>query len=149
MLQIQVKKKLLILVDCQIRLVTSFPGYQEVYLNVLEFIEQHFLRNMTLEEEFDREIFVYGIVMKFNASVCVLSTALAMYLIFYKTPQELKEYSYYLLNISCWSFASDIYQTMFYRLAHPFPARYSLAKNMFFAEFCKTLCLDRFVIMDY
>lgn len=75
-------------------------------------LHSYIFRNMSLEEVIDREIFIYKIIMSITASLSILSTVLAIYLIFHKSAPEMKKYRYYLFNICCCSCANDLYLSL-------------------------------------
>lgn len=77
---------------------------------------------MSLEQQLDHEIFVYRIAMVISASLSILSTILAIYLIFYKSAPEMKTYRFYLLNITCFSCANDVHLAIFYIPWQIYPA---------------------------
>jgi hypothetical protein len=54
---------------------------------------------MTLAVNYDREIQIYKFTMHLNGIASLLSSTLAIYMILYKSPQQMGSYKWYLLNI--------------------------------------------------
>ncbi|KAE9547958.1 hypothetical protein FO519_008829, partial [Halicephalobus sp. NKZ332] len=64
----------------------------------------------------------YKIILHVNGSIALCFGALAMFLIWFKSPKVLGAYKYFLFNISFWAFAFDVYMTILYSPKLLFPA---------------------------
>jgi hypothetical protein len=90
---------------------------------------------MFSKDDFQDEIRIYKLLMHGNGVSSFLSTILAVWMIFYKSPPQMKIYRWsafvysayfrhfrYLLNIIFWSAAVDTYLGLFYTPMLFFPA---------------------------
>lgn len=74
--------------------------------------------NLSTLEYTDHDINSFSLKMHIDCVISILSTSLAVYLIFYKSPSSMKIYKWYLLNIVIFIFWFEIYITIFFI---PFP----------------------------